>query len=131
MLPYRSNRLVGIVLILFFIGVLGYGYFEARHILYGPIIEIATPNAPLSVSEPLVHIRGAAKNITVMRMNGNPIVVTEDGAFDEALLLAPGYNKVVLSASDKLGRTTLKVLEIIYSGEEIGARASTSPSITP
>ena len=132
MLPYRSSRIIGVVLALFFLGVLGYGYFEARHILYGPTIDIATPSAPLSVSSPLVHIRGTAENITLLRMNGAPIQVTEAGAFDEALLLAPGYNKVVLSASDKLGRTTERVLEIMYSGDPpASTQSTTTPLITP
>ena len=130
MLPYRSSRVVGVALDLFFLTILGYGYFEARHILYGPSINIATPSAPLSVGEALVHIRGTAKNITVIRMNGTPIAVTEDGAFDEALLLAPGYNKVTLSASDKLGRTTERVLEIIYSGDPPQNSTGTSTPLT-
>lgn len=118
MLPYRSSRIVAIFLAIFFLAVLGYGYFEARNVLYGPRIMIATPTAPATVSEPLVHIRGSAQNIVILRMNGAPVSVTEAGDFDEALLLAPGYNKVVLSASDKLGRTTEQVLEIIYSEHE-------------
>lgn len=124
MLPYRSSRIVVILLVLFFLAVLGYGYFEARSILYGPQIMVATPTVPASVSEPLVHIRGSARNIVILRMNGVPVSVTETGNFDEALLLAPGYNKVVLSASDKLGRTTEQVLEIIYS-ERTAAEAET------
>jgi len=116
MLPYRNNQIAAIAIILFFLAVIGYAYFEARNILYGPHIEIGTPgNAPLSVTEPLIHIRGKAENISELRMNENPVLVTEEGAFDEALLLAVGYNKVVLTAKDKFGRSTKKVLEIIYS----------------
>lgn len=116
MLPYRTNRLVAILIAIFFLAILGYAYFEARSILFGPSITIRAPESPLSVSAPLLHIRGSAEHIILLRMNGTPVSVTGAGDFDEALLLAPGYNKIVLSASDKLGRTTEKVLEVIYTG---------------
>ena len=115
MLPYRNNRIAAVAITLFFLAVIGYSYFEARNILYGPRIDIATPDAPLSVSDQLVHIKGKAENITELTVNGNPASVTEDGAFDEALLLAVGYNKIVLTAKDKFGRSTTKTLEILYS----------------
>ena len=117
MLPYRNNRIAGVAIGLFFLAIFGYAYFEAQGILFGPQIQIATPgDAPISVDQQLVHIRGAAKNIVELKMNGNPVSVTEAGVFDESLLLAPGYNRVVLSARDQFGRSTEKTIEIIYSG---------------
>lgn len=127
MLPYSNNRIAAIAILIFFLAVLGYAYFEARNVLYGPKIVVATPaDAPLSVSESLVHIRGSAKNIAELRMNGNPVTVTEEGAFDEALLLAPGYNKVVLTANDKFGRSTTQTLEILFTGTTTPIRESST-----
>jgi hypothetical protein len=126
MLPYRNNKIAAIAILLFFLAVIGYAYFEARNILYGPQINIGSPDAPLSVHEPLIHIRGQAANITELRMNGDPVSVTEAGAFDEALLLAVGYNKVMLTASDKFGRSTSRSLEILYSPASTTATSSDS-----
>ena len=126
MLPYRNNKIAAIAILLFFLAVIGYAYFEARNILYGPQINIGSPDAPLSVHEALVHIRGQAANITELRMNGDPVSVTEAGAFDEALLLAVGYNKIVLTANDKFGRSTSRSLEILYSPASTTATSSDS-----
>lgn len=125
MLPYSNNRIAAVLILVLFLAIAAYAYFEAQGILYGPSIEIATPSdAPLTVEVELVHIRGAAENIAELYMNSNPISVTEAGIFDEALLLAPGYNKVVLMARDKFGRSTTKTLEIIYQKDD-----SESPTV--
>lgn len=126
MLPYRNNRITAIAIIVFFLAVIGYAYFEARNILYGPRIAIATPEETLSVTDQLVHIKGRAENISELTVNGNPVSVTEDGAFDEALLLAVGYNKIVLTARDKFGRSTSKTLQILYSD----TASSSTPATT-
>lgn len=111
MLPYHSRFSTAIVS-LFFILVLGYAYFEARGALYGPRI-ILPPEAQL-VHDPLITIRGKAEHITELRMNGNPVAVTEDGAFEEPHLLAVGYNRIVLEASDRYNNTSTEIIEIIY-----------------
>lgn len=129
MLPYRDNRLTGVLLTLFLCAVLGYGYFEARGILYGPMIDV--PSAPTVSHDPLVHIRGQARNITSLSMNGMQIPVAEDGAFDEPYLLAVGYNRTILTARDKYGASTTRFIEIMYEPLAIEAATSTTTSSTP
>ncbi|HET8581590.1 MAG TPA: hypothetical protein VFL98_03985 [Candidatus Paceibacterota bacterium] len=132
MLPYRTSRIVAIIILLFFLAILGYAYFEARGLLYGPQIAIATPkDGPETVHTELIHIRGAATNIQVLTLDGNPIPVTEAGVFDEAFLLAPGYNAIVLSATDKFGRRTEKTIELIYDGTSTAPSSTTATSSNP
>ena len=113
MLPYRTNWITVLVLAIFFVAILGYAYFEARNVIGGPSIETATSGAVV-VREQLVIIKGVASNITEIQMNGRPISTTEAGTFEEAHLLAEGYNAILLTARDKIGRTTVKKIEIVY-----------------
>src|SRR3989344_1447618 len=113
MLPYRDSRLTYIALGVFFLIVLGYAYFEARGLLFGPKITVASQVT--EVHDPLVTIKGKADRISSLSMNGKSIAVTEDGAFEEPYLLAPGYNRVVLDAQDKYGRSRSRAIEIIYT----------------
>lgn len=113
LLPYRTNWLALIALALFFLAVFGYTYFEARNIIYGPSISLSTVSQRI-VYEKMVLIRGVAKNIIEIRMNGRTISTTEDGLFEEAHLLAPGYNKILLVARDKIGRVKEEVVELVY-----------------
>jgi hypothetical protein len=113
MLPYRDSRLIRFGIIAFFILVLGYAYYEGRALLYGPTIEIS-PRV-MEVSGPLITIEGVALRITSLSLNGSPIAVTEDGAFEEEYVLTPGYNRIILDAHDKYGKTAQRVVEIIYT----------------
>ncbi len=124
MLPYRDGRITRIVLALFFILVVGYAYYEARGVLYGPNIEIASEVT--EVSDPYIEIQGKAERISDLSMNGRPISVTEDGAFNEPYLLAPGLNRIMLDATDRYGRTAQEIVEVVYS-----PTASSSVQATP
>lgn len=112
MLPYRDTALIRTALIVFFIAVVGYGYYEARAILWGP--SIAVPEKLSIVHEQVIIIRGTARHIASLSMNGNEIPVTEEGEFAHQYLLAPGYNRIVLDAEDKYGAKTQQVVEVVY-----------------
>ncbi len=135
MLPYRDSRLTKAAIGIFFVIVLGYAYFEARGILYGPKINVTSDIQ--EVHEPFVSIKGHADRIASLSMNGKPISVTEAGVFDEPYLLAPGLNRIVLDAADKYGRSRQKVIQIVYTPSaatttiEIPAEASSTGPVAP
>ncbi len=139
MLPYRDSRLTYIALGIFFLIVLGYAYYEARGLLFGPSITVNS--SVTEVHEPFVTIKGQADRIASLSMNGKTIPVTEDGAFEEPYILSPGYNRIVLDARDKYGRTRSEAIEIIYTPSAVdalegepstpGPTASTTSSSTP
>src|SRR3989344_4259931 len=125
MLPYRESRFTRIVLIVFFLFVLGYAYFEGRGFLYGPAISVE--NRVMEVDRSFITIEGTARRIATLSMNGETIPVTENGAFSEPYLLAPGYNRIVLTASDRYNKSTERIIEVVYTP----AVTSTSSPIAP
>jgi hypothetical protein len=125
MLPFRDTRISGVLLSLFFIALIAYGYFEARAVLWGPRIEIA---GRASVShDPLIQVSGDARNIASLSMNGKQIPVDESGRFSQPYLLAEGYNRIILTAQDKYGARQEKIIEVIYQPLDIESIASTTP----
>lgn len=129
MLPHRDSRLTRFVLIGFFLVVLGYGYYEGRGFLFGPSIEIS-PRV-MEVTDASVTIQGRADRIVSLSMNGTPIPITENGDFKEVYILAPGYNRVVLSARDRYGKTTERAIEIVYhatSNPPVPATPTSTPT---
>ena len=126
MLPYRDIRLTQIVLGIFFVIVVLYAYYEARGLIYGPAISIPS-NLPVSHS-PFITLRGKAERISLLTMNGKALSVTEDGVFEEPYLLAPGYNRIVLRAQDKYGRTRESIVGIVYQPVSSSTSASVSTS---
>lgn len=113
MLPYRDSRLTRVLLGVLFIIIVGYAYFEIRGLLYGPRIHV--PEAVMQVDEQYIVLKGKADRIATLSMNGSPINVTEDGAFEEPYLLSPGLNRIVLDAEDKYGLKRQEVLQVVYT----------------
>ncbi len=96
-----------------FIG--GYSLYEARNIIRGPILEIFEPTDGSAIENPLIEIKGMAQNISSISINDRAITVDKEGVFNEKLLLSPGYNIIKLSAEDKFGRHTEKMLELVLN----------------
>lgn len=132
MLPYRDSRITRIVLCAFFLLVIIYAYYEARGLLYGPSINI--PSEITVSKDPFVTISGTAERIAELSMDGKPVPVTESGVFEEPYLLATGYNRIVLQARDKYGRTRERIIEIIYQPTATSSGAfisSSTPAVAP
>lgn len=136
MLPFGDSRLTKIAFIIFFILILAYAFYEARGIVFGP--EITITSGVQEVREPYVRITGKAERIAKLSMNGKEIPVTEGGVFDQPYLLSPGLNRILLDATDKYGRTTQKLVGIIYTPDNSDkptalpnqSSTSTSPAAT-
>jgi Glucodextranase, domain B len=133
--PYRDSWITRSLLILFFIVVILYAYFEARGILFGPSINIT--QSVEEVSSPYVEITGTTSHISQLSMNGTSVPVTESGAFSVPYVLEPGFNELVFDAKDKYGQSTQRVVEIVYtpatstSSTTPGQASSTQPKIVP
>lgn len=94
--------------------VVGYGAFRAKSLVEGPDIGIESPFNGATSTESLITVKGYAKNISFLTLNGNKIFTDESGVFTEKVLLSYGYNIMTLEAKDRFGRTAQKTLQLIY-----------------
>ena len=91
--------------ILLIIGAVGYGLFEARRILAGPIITINEPRDGSAIpAKGAVAIAGVASNISFLTINDKPVLTDESGHFAETLTPAAGYAIFTVAATDRFGR---------------------------
>lgn len=118
--PFRDSTLTKIALVIFFVVIAGYAYFEARGLLFGPTIQIYQTVEQVSI--PYIELTGTTSHIATLSVNGQSVPVTEAGAFDIPYALSPGFNRIVLDATDKYGNSTQKVIEVVYT-----PATSTSP----
>ena len=95
---------------------LGYGVWQARFLIAGPAITIATPPA-LVQNDRTVTLTGVAKNATKLYLNGRPIVTDQSGVFTEAVVLENGHTIVSLDAHDRYGRVTRWEQSLVYVEE--------------
>lgn len=90
----------------------GYGLFQARYLIMGPVINLYKPLSGLTES-PIAAVAGRARNVSYIDLDGRQIYIDETGEFNEKLLLSRGYNIIKLSARDKFGRTVEKTVELV------------------
>ena len=93
--------------------IIGYGVYQMRNLISRPLIVVDSPLNGSSVGVPLITIRGQARRITKLFLNGEPLVPARAGWFESQLLLAEGYNIIRLNGEDRFGRQVKKKLELV------------------
>jgi hypothetical protein len=94
--------------------IVGYGGFRAKNLVTGPELTVSSPASGTLLADPLVEIKGTAKNISFLTLNDNKIYTDESGVWSEKILLSYGYNVMTVKAKDRFGRTTSKTLQLMY-----------------
>jgi len=129
MLPYRDTRITKVIIIVFFLAIAAYAYFEARGILYGPTISIVQGES--TVHDPYVIVRGKASHIVSLMLDGQSVPVTKDGAFEIPYLLAPGTNHLFFTARDTYGGQRDQTIEIMYIPSATSSAPMPQSTTTP
>ncbi|MFZ2038315.1 MAG: hypothetical protein WAV11_00005 [Minisyncoccia bacterium] len=101
-----------IIIVVLLIAV--YSIYEAQRIIQGPQMIVLTPQDGATVNQSLIDITGSVQNINRLKLNDRDIFQDEQGNFSEKLLLSYGYNSIKLEGWDKFGRSTTKVMQMIY-----------------
>jgi hypothetical protein len=109
MTPRPLSVLLLTVLALF---IAGYGLFEARRIIEGPVVTIYTPVNGSATSTTGVIISGNAQNISFLTINDRPSFTDQKGNFSELLSIPPGFAVFTVAATDRFGRRTSKEVAI-------------------
>ncbi|MDE2071299.1 MAG: hypothetical protein KGI70_01025 [Patescibacteria group bacterium] len=100
------------VIVLIALLVVGYGLFEARKLIEGPVITIDAPKDGSATSSPLVVVVGSAQNIAFLSINDAPAYTNEAGQFVEKFAPPAGYTTVTVAAVDRFGRRALRTITI-------------------
>jgi hypothetical protein len=112
---HATRKLLQIIIIaIVLLSLFGYTAYEIQRVVFGPRIEILSPKNGAVVSDSLTEITGTAQNIKDISLNDRKIFIDEQGNFKEELLLSYGYNAITMKASDKFGRNTEKIIEVVY-----------------
>jgi hypothetical protein len=92
---------------------LGYGLYRAYPLLAGPTITITSPHDGDTVASSTFQVTGTVKRANVITMQGRPITIDTEGAFNETLVASPPYTILVVTATDSYGKTTTKTLRVV------------------
>ncbi len=112
MRPWKLVRVIAGIVI--GITVAGYAAFEARGIVAGPSLTVTQPTPGTTITEPAIRLIGTAERISKITLDGRQIFVSEEGAFDEPVILAPGYNEILVEAWDRFDKKTSVMLPVVH-----------------
>jgi hypothetical protein len=95
--------------------VVGYAGFAFRDIVRGPSIVITKPINGETFATSSVELKGISERAQFISLNGKPILIDENGAFSEIIVLSSGYNVSTIEARDKFGHIATQKLELVRS----------------
>lgn len=101
-----------IIIILLCILLVGYGLFEARRLIEGPLITVNSPLNGEATSSTLVTISGVAQNISFLTVDDAPTFTDTRGHFSVTLSPPAGYTIITVAALDRFGRRASKSVPI-------------------
>lgn len=115
--PMKFSRLVFTpkilvaVLIVFFIGLgFFYLYRELSIFISNPRLAIIEPLDNFSTAEKAVKVEGLTEKDSKLLINGQQVIVDENGKFSEVLVLQPGLNKIAVKAVNRFDKESEKII---------------------
>jgi hypothetical protein len=90
----------------------GYGLFQARMLIQGPMLTVHAPREGVTEMAQLMEVRGRVENVTRVRVNGRTINTDPEGVFSEFLVTPDGYGVILVEAEDRFGYRTARRIEV-------------------
>ncbi|MCC7357801.1 helix-turn-helix domain-containing protein [Candidatus Uhrbacteria bacterium] len=100
----RTPVVIGVLMILFFIG--GFVSWHVLEVSEPPALLITSPKEGDHITSSIVKIIGQTEPTAMMLVNGERILVGEDGAFETELDIPSGLNTFTFEAKRRQGQTT-------------------------
>lgn len=104
-------------LAVFFILIIGYGFFRSNDLLFGVKIKNVNIIDGAKFTDSTLKITGNAKNATNLILNGREISIDQNGNWNETIVLLLGYNVISIEAKDKFGYVDIKNYKLMYGTE--------------
>ena len=104
---------------------------QLRALLSSPKIELDNIDQVITINQRIFELSGKTDNDSDVFINDSPVLSNQDGSFSEVITLSQGYNNLVVSARNRLGKQTDKELTIIVDAPEVTQDPLEEPEITP
>jgi cytoskeletal protein RodZ len=104
--------------VIFFLGLVGYLVYQYLSLVKRPSLKVIYPPSDLQVKEELIKISGKADPDSLVTINRNAVSLSDQGEFEYKFSLFPGENKIIITATSKLGKKNSIERAIIYQKED-------------
>lgn len=111
MITPRIIRFAGLILLV--LVCLGYLGWEIRKIITPPFLFVSSPLGNLATKEGIIEVRGQTDKEAAVAINGEEILVNEQGYFKKRVDLKKGLNVIKVSAAKKYSRKNIILRNIL------------------
>lgn len=111
-MPFSTRHsLILVAVVLFTL----YCLFQARFLILGPQVSIASHEDGAVVESTMVTLDGSARNAAWLSLNGRQIFTDTEGAWSEKLLLSEGLSIMTLLVRDRFGRERMEQISLVLN----------------
>lgn len=118
-LIFTPKTFLFIVLTSIFGAIMIFLTIQLRVLLSSPEIELDNIDQVITINQRIFELSGNADSDSDVFINDSPVLSNQDGSFSEVITLAEGYNQLVVSARNRLGKQTDKEVTIIVDAPKI------------
>ena len=125
--------LTALTTLILVVSFLGYLFWQYRSIAGPPPLNITAPKKDVIVSDPQIIIKGESDPQAHLELNGQKILIDENGTFSLEYVLSDGTNTLTFTAENEFGKSTEIVRRAVYERPEAlmppTSEASTSATL--
>jgi len=105
-----------LISLLILVGVF-YLYSEFGSFSNNPRLIILSPEKEYTTTENLVEIEGITEVDGAIFINGQPVLVDEDGNFKESITVQSGTNNIIIKAINKFDKETVETIIVQFNSQ--------------
>jgi len=112
---WSPKKTLILIVALFIVAFLTYLVYQYHGLLGRPRLEVTSPENNQQVIEEQIVIEGKTNPDNSVMINGSLTQLNEQGEFSYRLRLVSGENKIVIEATNRLGRKTRQTRTVYFS----------------
>jgi len=95
-----------------FLGLIAYLIFQYFSLIKPPILRISYPTDGITVNQEIIKITGQTDADALLVINGDSVLLKDNGTFEHQLVLFKGENQITIEATSKNGKKTQEQLKV-------------------
>lgn len=94
-----------IFFIIVIISIIGYGLWEARTFVEGPLLSITTPIQGAVTTNGFIVVSGDVARVAALSIDNLPVLPNKNGSFSKTFVFPRGNAILNVTVTDRFGRT--------------------------
>lgn len=101
-----------VVIVVIYLGI------QVKQSIEPPMLVLLSPQNGHVATTPKISVRGTTEKEAQISINGEPVIIDNEGKFEEQMYLSPGINTIVISAKKKRGKSATETRHVILKTAE-------------